>query len=203
MSTPRQQHGASPIGDEKKGGAWWKWLLALLLLLLVILAIVLIASGGDDEDTDTASTSTAAVPAATTPAQAATPATTTTATGSGNAGTLTAEGQSLLGTSDKTATIDKDATGDAVKVLSVTDGGLFVGTSPEDRMFVEYAGDVGVDEPTAGTYRPAVGDLVDLEGPVAEAPKDPADTLKLGAADAKVVTEQGAYVNADEVEQAD
>lgn len=202
MSTPRQQHGASPVGENKKGGAWWKWLLALLLLLLVILAIVLIAGGGDDEDTDTASTGTATVPAATTPAQAATPATTAPATAP-DAGTLTAEGQSLLGTGDKTATIDKDATGDAVKVLSVTDGGFFVGTSAEDRMFVEYAGDVGVDEPTAGAYRPAVGDLVDLEGPVAEAPKDPADTLKLDPADARVVTEQGAYVNADEVEQAD
>ncbi|CAB4892849.1 unannotated protein [freshwater metagenome] len=203
MSTPRQQHGASPVGTEKKGGAWWKWLLALLLLLLVILAIVLIASGGDDEETDTASTSTAAVPAATTPAQAATPASTTATSTSEDAGTLTADGRSLLGTDGKTGAVDKDATGKSVKVLSVTDGGFFVGVSAEDRMFVEYAGDVGVDEPASGAYRPAVGDLVDLEGPVAQAPKDPEKTLKLDAPDAKVVSDQGAYVNADEVEQAD
>ena len=40
---------------------------------------------------------------------------------------------------------------------------------------------------------------VDLQGPVRPAPEDAEKTLKLSAADAAFVEEQGAYVNAETV----
>jgi hypothetical protein len=199
---PARTNGATPIGgDRKKGGGWWKWLLALLLLALVVVAVVLLAGGGDDEPSRTSSA--ASTTTATSTAAPATTAADDAASASADAaGTLTAGGSSLLGGAPVADELDETATGEGLKVLSKTDGGFFVGASEDDRVFVEYAGDVGTDEPSAGTYVPEVGDVVDLEGPVAEAPKDPARTLKLDAADADLVEQQGAYVNADTVTRA-
>jgi hypothetical protein len=201
---PARTNGATPIGgDRKKGGGWWKWLLALLLLALVVVAIVLLTGGGDDDEPSSTSP---AASTTTTSASTAAPATTGPDTSASapadGAGTLTAGGSSLLGGAQVADALDETATGEGLEVLAKTDGGFFVGTSEDDRVFVEYAGDVGTDEPSAGTYVPEVGDVVDLEGPVAEAPKDPARTLKLDAADADLVERQGAYVNADTVTEA-
>jgi hypothetical protein len=88
-----------------------------------------------------------------------------------------------------------------VTVQSVTEAGFFVGTSAQDRRFVEWGGDVGDDEADQ-PFRPQVGDKVNLTGPVKEAPEDPAQTLDLPEQDAALVSEQGAYVNADSVEPA-
>jgi hypothetical protein len=88
-----------------------------------------------------------------------------------------------------------------VTVQSVTDSGFFVGTSAQDRRFVEWGGDVGDDEADQ-IYRPKVGDKVNLSGPIKEAPQDPAQTLDLPEDDAALVSEQGAYVNANSVEPA-
>ena len=44
---------------------------------------------------------------------------------------------------------------------------------------------------------------MNLEGPVRPAPQDPAQTLKLDEQDAQLVSEQGGYVNADQVSAAE
>jgi hypothetical protein len=74
--------------------------------------------------------------------------------------------------------------------------GFWVGSSAQDRVYVEWGGDVGADE---ATYRPKVGEKVNLTGPVRPAPEDPAQTLNLKAADADLVRSQGGYINADDV----
>jgi len=178
MATTPGARGARALGDDRrKGGAWWKWLLGLLLLAAVVVALVLLLSGGKDDKKSAA-------------APAAAPAT----------GALTAGGRSLLGSPAQA--VGTPAVGKAVKVLSVVEGeGFFVGTSAADRVYVEYGGAVGADEP-AHDYRAVVGDAVDLTGPVRPAPQDPARTLKLGAQDARLVASEGAYVNATTVTKA-
>jgi hypothetical protein len=80
-----------------------------------------------------------------------------------------------------------------------TPEGFWVGTSAKDRVYVEWGGTVGGNE---ATHTPAVGDKVDLSGPVRPAPQDPQQTLKLSAADAQLVKSEGGYVNADKVSPA-
>ncbi len=65
-------------------------------------------------------------------------------------------------------------------------------------MYVEFGAEVGEDE-TAGDFTPAVGDRVNLEGELRPAPAEPGRTLHLKAADARVVEQQGAFVNATNV----
>jgi len=74
--------------------------------------------------------------------------------------------------------------------------GFWVGSSEQDRVYVEWGGDVGSDE---ATYVPNVGEKVNLTGPVRPAPQDPERTLNLSAPEAELVSSQGGYVNADEV----
>jgi hypothetical protein len=83
----------------------------------------------------------------------------------------------------------------------VTDSGFFVGTSAQDRRFIEWGGDVGENE-AGDIFRPEVGDKVNLSGPIKEAPQDPAQTLDLPEDEAALVSAPGAYVNADSVERA-
>lgn len=194
-------------GDDD--GAKKKRLLALLLGLLALIALIaLIASCSGDDDKKTKS-STPSTPTASTPSTPSTslPATTPTtpdveptpAAGGATAATLTAASASLLDQDAATIAdhVGDDATGKGLKVLSVNEGGFFVGTGDADRQYVEYGGNVGEDE--SDQQLPSVGDVVSLEGPVREAPADPSKTLKLDEADAKLVTERGAYVNADKV----
>ena len=136
---------------------------------------------------------------ATSTSPAATPAPTS------SAATLTAEGTSLIDGEDFSSMVDSQATGTGLQVLSKTKGGFVVGkpgTDPtsSEAVFVEYGSKVGGDE-TASTYRAKVGDTVDLTGPVKEAPENPGRTLELQAAEAKLVKDQGAYVNADTVKK--
>ncbi len=212
MATPpdrKRSVGARSIGDEdrRKGGGWWKWLLGLLLLAALVALAITLLGGGDDDDgkTKTASTPTTATstpttatstPSASTPAAATPPAT-------GDGGTLVAAGTSLLPVPADgfKALAGEDATGSRNKVLSVVDSGFFVGTSEQDRVFVEYGSAVGADEDKQ-TYKAKVGDIVDLTGPVRPAPEDPATTFKLESADAAALTKQGAYVNATTVKLA-
>ena len=91
----------------------------------------------------------------------------------------------------------EDADGSGLEVLSLSENGFFVGTDETDRQYIEFGGKVGEDEP--GSDRPQVGDTVVLRGPVRPAPENPETTLKLSAADAAFVEEQGAYVNAETV----
>ena len=100
------------------------------------------------------------------------------------------------------------AQGRGVIVQSVVTGqenpdaleGFWVGSSQQDRVYVEWGGDVGANE---ADYVPKVEEKVNLTGPVRAAPQDPAQTLNLSPDDAQLVRSQGAYVNADEVTPAD
>ena len=193
-STQRGAHAMG--GGRKKGGGWLKWLLLGLLAAALLALIIGLVSCGDDDEAATGNVATQAEGAADEAGDAAGGA------AAGAAGTLTAEGQDILPADvDLAGRVDQTATGEAVTVQSVTDAGFFVGTSASDRRFVEWGGDVGDDEADQ-TFRPKVGDKVNLTGPIKEAPENPAQTLDLSEDDAALVSEQGAYVNADTVEPA-
>ena len=146
------------------------------------------ALSGDDDDND----------------KAAKPTTEQRAASNGaSAGQLTAGGQSLLPMAqagDLDGSVGQDAQGRAVVVQSfVRNQGFWVGTSKQNRLYVEYGGNTGENEPGG---QPNVGTKVNLTGPVKAAPKDPGKTLNLVGDDAAQVKEQGAYVNADTVKAA-
>lgn len=196
---PRQSSVAVGGDDGGKKRKLIPLLLALAALLLLALVIGLVSCGGDDEKETAAAPSTSTATTQSTPSTPKTPdVQATPATGTGGA-TLTANSASLLDQDAGTIgdNVGEDATGSGLKVLSVTEAGFFVGKSDTDRQFVEFGGEVGGDE--VDEELPAVGDVVSIEGPVKEAPADPAKTLKLDEADAQLVTERGAYVNADSV----
>ena len=194
MSGPqRGAHSAFDDDRRKKRGFPW-WLLALLALALIAL-LLLLRSCGDDDDTDRSATTTP--PAQTTPA----PADDAAAEG----GKLTARGEDLLPVAGKdlASYAGDPAEGQGVRVQEVIpDEGFFVGTSEQDRVYVEYGGDVGETETGSNSYQAKVGDEVDLTGPVRPAPAEPEQTLNLDKADADVVREQGAFINAETVEPA-
>ena len=185
-------------GRKKRGGPLWL-LLALLAVLLIALIIGLVSCGGDDDKTAPA-TATTATSAAAPPAASPTPAPAT------SAATLTADGTSLIAGQDFSSKVDSQATGTGLEVLSTTTGGFVVGKTGTDptsseAVFVEYGSKVGGDE-DGSTYQAKVGDTVDLTGPVKKAPENPGHTLELDAAEATLVRDQGAYVNADTVTKA-
>jgi hypothetical protein len=201
-------------GGRKKGGGWLKWLLLGLLAAALLALIIGLVSCGDDEEAATGNVATQAEGAADDAEDAAGGAADDAGDAAGDAagaaggaaagaaGTLTAEGEDILPTDVAIdGRVDQQATGEAVTVQSVTESGFFVGTSAQDRRFVEWGGDVGEDE-NRDIFRPKVGDKVNLRGPIKEAPQDPAQTLDLPEDDAALVSEQGAYVNANSVEPA-
>ncbi len=165
-------------GERRRGGAGWlKWLLPLLLLAALAALLVALLPGDDDQTSGSAT--------------------------GGSAGALTAAGTTLHGNDPGTLTgaIGEKATGDDVRVLAVRRGsGFWVGSSQQDRTFVEWGSAAGGNENQG--FVPTVGQKVDLTGPVQPAPADPAKTLHIGAADARLVREQGAFVNADQVKAA-
>jgi hypothetical protein len=217
--------GAHALGGDDGGGGRRRGLLPLILGLLaaLILAAILIATCGGDDD-DEAATTTPAPSAQTTPAgDGATspqPATggaagegdgdDTAAGGTGGAaaggdgGRLVAGGQDLLPATQAPFggdLVGQRAQGTGVRVQEVVqDEGFFVGTSEQDRVYVEFGGEVGQAEQGAQvTNELQVGDVVDLEGEVRPAPEQPGQTLNLDQADADRVREQGVFVNATEV----
>ncbi len=194
-----QQTGARSAGGgdqrKKKGGAWLWWLLGLLALVLLAILLISLLGGDDDEQSATAT------PTPTPSAQSTPEPATGAPAGAAGAGTLTARNESLLpvpagGLGDFET---EQATGQGVSVQSVVkDEGFWVGSSAEDRVYVEYGGDVGADE-TQG-FEPKVGDKVDLTGELRPAPENPGQTLNLPDQAARQVSRQGAYVNADSVQ---
>jgi hypothetical protein len=121
-------------------------------------------------------------------------------------GTLTASGDPVL-PGDAARIGDaagQTAEGKAVVVQSVVRNaedpqaleGFWVGSSEQDRVYVEWGGDVGADE---ADFQPEVGQRVNLTGPVKAAPEEAARVLNLDEADARLVEQQGAYVNAEDV----
>ncbi len=192
MATQERRPGAVRVGgpgEHRKRGGWLKWLL-LLLALLVLIALLVALLGGDDDDGGASSSG------ATTQQEAS---------GTGGAGTLVAEGQSLLpaGAGVMRGRDEATATGENVRVVAVNpEEGFWVGTSDTDRVYVEY-GDVRQDEPE-NAYQPKVDDVVNLTGPVEDAPPDPVEALNLeDERDGRLITEQGGFINADEVTKAE
>ena len=191
----RHSTGARAIGGErhrKRPMGWLWWLLGLLALAAVAALLLGVFAGDDDADNAPSTASQNGQPAGT--------------TGTAAAGALTAGGTSLLPVPDGGlgSAVGQYAQGRDVTVQSVVQGqedpdareGFWVGSSEQDRVYVEWGGDVGANE---SDYQPNFGDKVNLTGPVHEAPQDPAQTLNLSGGDAQLVRSQGAYVNADDV----
>lgn len=201
MGTSRgSSTGARAAGDDDGGGKK-RGLLPLLLGLLVLLALALLLffllRGGDDDSESASSTATPSATASATPAGGA---------AGGGAGTLTAGGTELLPVPDATelsSTAGEAATGEGVTVQSVVEGqGFWVGTSETDRVYVELGGDIGEDEQPGQDVQVAKGDKVNLTGEVRPAPEEPGQTLSLSPSDGDLVTSQGIFVNAEDVEKA-
>jgi len=194
----RHSTGARAVGDEphRKRRMGWLWWLVGLLAVAAIAALLLGLFGGDDDP------KTSSKPAG----QSGQSAGSSNGGGTAAAGTLAAGGTTLLPvpSGGLGGAAGQDAQGRAVVVQSVVKGqedpnaleGFWVGTSKQDRVYVEWGGDVGTDE---ADYQPKVGEKVNFTGPVRAAPQKPEKTLNLDAADAKLVRSQGGYVNADEV----
>ena len=208
MSSPNSPRGSRAPrpgsraigGEDRKRRGGLLWLLLALLALIIVLVVVGLVSCGDDGDKTTGGAATTTATAASAP-----PATSATPSAGASAATLTASGTSLLDGQDFSSMVDQQATGTGVQVLATTKGGFVVGTPGTDptrpeAVFVEYSSKVGGDE-AATSYKAKVGDTVDLTGPVKEAPSNPGRTLALEAAEAKLVKDEGAYVNADTVKQ--
>ena len=117
------------------------------------------------------------------------------------AGSLSAGGARVLPGASGTVRqyAGQPARGQQLRVLSVNSNeGFFVGRNARDRVYVEWGGDVGENEPS--TFQPRPGQRVNLTGPVQPigSLQDLA-VLKLRGADATSVGNQGAFVNADTV----
>ena len=180
------------VGEDKGKRGLLPIILGLLALIILLVVIGLVSCGGDDDDGG----DDAAAPTTSAPTTASTPSAPTAGTG-----TLTSASQSLLGgdASSIGQQTGQQAEGTGVEVLSVAKDGFFVGTGDADRQYVEFGGEVGEDETGAGDYKAKVGDTVDLTGEVRPAPQDPGRTLRLEQADSDLVSQRGAFINADSV----
>ena len=164
---------AAENGDEGKGRSKKKRLLwVLLALVAVILLVVLLMSllGGEEKKP---------VPAP---------------------GTLTADGHPIvpIPPSGLGSLAGQHAEGTAVDVQSVNGNeGFFVGPNVADRVYVEWGGDVGADEPS--TFQPKVGEKVNLAGTVQEASGRELKRLGLPVDGEELVGQQGGFINAEEV----
>ena len=201
MATSHSGVGARSVGaGGKKKGGLLKWLLPLLLLLVLAIVLIALLSGGDDDSERSGATQAPAASAA--PDDPSSRATGGAAAGAGAAGTLVTVGDvSLLGADAEAfgGAVGEQATGRGIEVLSVIENeGFFVGTSEQDRVYVEFGAEVGENE-TARDYQPSAGDRVDLRGEIRPAPQEPGRTLHLEQADARVVERQGAFINATNV----
>ena len=167
------RRGARRVEGTRGGGRRKLLPLLLGLLLAALLAILLISLIGDDDD------------------------------GGSDAGQLNAGGAQLLPppAGGLSGQVGQMATGKDVVVQAVNGNeGFFVGSSTKDRVYVEWGGDVGENEPSK--FQPQEGDKVNLTGPLQAAGPEQLRKLKLSEADAQLVRSQGAFVNADRVSEA-
>ena len=173
--TPRTDRSGARRVEGRSGGGLRKLLPLLLGLLLAALLAVLLISliGGDDDG------------------------------GGSDAGQLNAGGAQLLPppAGGLSGQVGETVTGKDVLVQAVNGNeGFFVGSSTKDRVYVEWGGDVGENEPSK--FQPQEGDKVNLTGPLQAAGPEQLRKLKLSEADAQLVRSQGAFVNADRVSEA-
>ena len=207
MSTNPDNPHSRPAGAVPVAGqpARRKWLPPLVLGLVALIALLLLLSrcGKDDPSDSTAGTPTS--PAAA-PTVTAAPATGSafasgpadagqTGAGNGQAGTVTAGGQNLLGAGSAAnlSTHDgEEAVGRAARVQSVpADEGFWVGTSENDRLWVQLTGTRGESD-----YKVKEGDAVDFTGTVKPAAKGFAAEAGVTAPEgADQLTIQGYYVS--------
>ena len=201
MSDPRGSRPAAvPLST---GPSRRKWLLPLLLALLALIALLFLLSRcGDDDDTSATGTPTTPPTAAAT-APAASPSVSAAASepaGTGQAadaepGAVTAGGANLLGASadDLRTHAGQPAAGRAVRVQSVpADEGFWVGTSEQDRLWVQLSGTAG-----ESAYKVRQGDSIDFTGTVTATPEDfAAKTGVTEAEGAGQLTSQGFHVSA-------
>jgi hypothetical protein len=213
MSSPSTQsssgraRGAYTLGDgpppQRRRRFGWLWPLALLLLAGVVALVLALTLGGEDDGKSHARKPNSASGGTSSGGGSA-----TSASGAGG-GRLIADGVKMLPvpSSGLKQFIAKQARGQDVTVLSRNRDardrtqldGFWVGSSRQDRVFVEWGGGVGPDE---AKFLPKVGQHVNLEGPVRPAPRNPEKTLNLRPPNAQAVSRQGAYINADTVSPA-
>jgi hypothetical protein len=207
MSTPPNTSNPGPAAAVPVGGqpARRKWLLPLLLGLLALIALLFLLSrcGNDDPATPTAGTSAsptagpspAATTATATDSASASASATAGQTGTAQAGTVTSGGDNLLGGAGTAASLRNhdgdEAVGRAVRVQSVpADEGFWVGTSAQDRLWVQLTGTRGESD-----YKVKEGDTIEFTGTVTPAAKGFAAETGLTAAEgAEQLTTQGYYV---------
>lgn len=213
------QRGARPVGGPDDGARkkpWW--LLALLAVVAIIALILLLSRCGTSSDTAATSpaTSTTSAAASTTSgassssssASASVATTSAPAAGAPAAGSsspLTANGTALLPlataaptgtpTGTLTAYVGQTATSASTPVQAVPDveDGLWVGTSPTDRVWVVLIDDA---EPP---YDIALGDKVNFTGKLVPNPPNFAASIGLTDADgAAQLTAQAAHIEVAE-----
>jgi hypothetical protein len=196
--TAPQRGARSPRdGDDrpkKKKGLLWL-LLGLLALAVLAIVLALLLSGDDKEEQ-------ASQPAPP-PGQAQSQSQPPPAGGAASDARLLAGGKPVTPNPEGGLSVPpgQDAEGQGVTVQAVVkDEGFWVGKSAQDRVYVEYGGDVGAAE-TSSKYVPKVGQKVNVSGPLKPAPQDPEQVLNLTGPDAAQVREQGAYVNAETVKE--
>ncbi len=176
--TRRSESTGARAAGAQEGTKGKKGLLGILLALLalLIIAAILFALLSGDDDKDKAGDG-----------------------GSARAA-LTASGTALLPPPGEGLGnfAGQNASGKALTVQSVNGNeGFFVGESADERVYVEWGGDVGEDE--ASKFQPKQGQKVQLTGPVQKADSGTLAKLKLSGADRQLVTSQGGFVNAETV----
>lgn len=146
------------------------WLLLALLALAIIAAILIAAlSGGSSSKKSTHALS---------------------------GGTLTVDGRPLVAGSpaSKHSQVGHTALGRGVVVEEVTQQGFFVKAGNHPRVYVED------DAPVPGsssTPHPAVGDHIDITGPIATVPAHPSAELHLSRRDAVTAHAEGIFIDGD------
>lgn len=170
-------------GGHRRRGLGWLWALLGLLALGLLIAALAGAFSGDKARGGKASSSGASAG----PGLAA-----------GGTALLPPRAGGLKPLVGKTAKANDVVVQSVVQHAGNPDAleGFWVGSSQKDRVYVEWGGEVGTDE---SNFRPKVGEHVRLTGPVRPAPAHAARTLRLDADDARLVSSQGGYVNADDV----
>jgi hypothetical protein len=200
----RPAGGDAGGGDQSSDGGRRTWLPPLLALLVIGVILAFVIVGRDDDQAATEApggTSTQA------DGEIGTRGAEAGAVGGGAAtgdGTLTARSVSLLPPPDGGLGeyVGEPVTGAGVPIQSVIEGdtgaaGFFVGTSAQERVFVQMSGATGAD------IEPRDGQTVNVQGAVRAAPEDAAGELGLSAPDAQTVEDQGGYVAADSVTMAE
>ncbi|MDP8908620.1 MAG: hypothetical protein M3N47_05785, partial [Chloroflexota bacterium] len=161
---------------------------AVIIMFVVFASGVLIVLRANDDEDSTG--------AATTAAQQYDASARTTAT---REASLTVGEPSLLPVPDDLSVyIGQQAEGKRVEVQSVVEGGFWVGRSQTDRVYVKCRREIGDNE---STFDPTVAAKVNLTGRVRPAPDDPRTALRLNPPDSDLVRRQGAYIDADTVQQ--